>query len=60
MEERQKDPPQPLDEEKQTYVHVNCSYAEKGAWVRESRRRGIKLGQLVREVMNSTINDEKQ
>jgi len=36
-------------------MHVNCTKAEKGAYVAASRAEGKKLGEWVREILNREL-----
>lgn len=43
------------DGDKTSYIHAGCKPEEKGAWIAESRHRGMKLTDWIVKTLNKEV-----
>lgn len=52
--------PQPPQEERKSYLHVECKPAEKGKYIQAARRKNLKLNAWILDTLNAEIYNNKQ
>ncbi|SDT96763.1 hypothetical protein [Nitrosomonas ureae] len=56
----EKEDPQPRQEERKSYLHVECKPAEKGRYIQAAKRKNMKMNAWILETLNAEIDKNKQ